>query len=109
MNMVVEGIVIATAIILYISFEFGMLRLLLKGVKENKTKTGRRLMPWSSIPPIQKTMIIGLYLIMIVFFFWLYNYSILGPKPGELYNFEILLIGVGIILSIVGSLWMLRT
>ena len=109
MNMVVEGIVIATAIILYISFEFGMLRLLLKGVKENKTKTGRRLMPWSSMTPIQKTTIIALYSLMIVFFFWLYNYSILGPKPGELYNFEILLIGVGIILSIVGSLWMLRT
>ena len=67
MNMVVEGIVIATAIILYISFEFGMLRLLLKGVKENKTKTGRRLMPWSSIPPIQKTMIIGLYLICLLY------------------------------------------
>ena len=108
MNMVVEGIVIATAIILYISFEFGMLRLLLKGVKENKTKTGRQLMPWSSIPPIQKTMIMGLYLIMIVFFFWLYNYSILGPEPGELYNFEIVLIGIGIILSIIGSFWMLR-
>lgn len=105
----VEGLVVAAVVILYIGFEFGLLTLTLKGAKENKTKTNRRLMPWSSMPPIQKTTIIALYSLMIVFFFWLYNYSILGPKPGELYNFEILLIGVGIILSIVGSLWMLRT
>lgn len=105
----VEGLVVAAVVILYIGFEFGLLTLILKGAKENKTKTSRQLMPWSSMAPIQKTTIIALYSLMIVFFFWLYNYSILGPKPGELYNFEILLIGVGIILSIVGSLWMLRT
>lgn len=108
MNMVVEGLVIATAIILYIGFEIGMLKLLVKDLKKNKDKTGRKVMPWSSMRPIQKTMIIGLYSIMIVFFIWLYNYSILGPEPGELYNLEIILVGLGIALSIMSSLWMIR-
>jgi len=106
--MVVEMILIGSAIVLYISFEIGMMRFFIKGLKENKIKTGRKVMPWSSMRPIQKTMIFGLYSIMIVFFFWLYNYSILGPDQGELYNLEIVLVGLGIALSIMGSLWMVR-
>ena len=106
--MVVDLILIGAAIVLYISFEIGMMRFLIKGLKENKVKTGRKAIPWSSMRPIQKTMVFGLYSIMIVFFFWLYYYSILGPEPGELYNLEIVLVGLGIVLSIMGSLWMVR-
>jgi hypothetical protein len=108
MNMVVEGLVVATVIILYISLEIYGMVYAFKGLKENKTKTGRRLMPWSSMATIQKAFIIGLWLTMIVFFFWMYNYSIFGPEPGEFYNLEIVLIGLGTALTIFGSLWMVR-
>ena len=106
--MVVEGLVVAILIILYISFEIGVMAYAFKKLKENKTKTGRELMPWSSMSTIQKTMIIGLCLTMIGFFFWLYNYSIFGPKPGEIYNLEIVLIGFVTAITIFGSLWMVR-
>jgi len=108
MNMVVEQLVVATVIILYISLEIGVMTYAFKNLKENKTKTGRKLMPWSSMATIQKTMIIGLCLALIVFFFWLYNYSIFGPEPGEFYNLEIVLIGLCTALTIFGSLWMVR-
>ena len=66
--MVVEELVIVIAIILYISFEIGIMALTIKLLKRNKVKTGRKVMPWSSMILIQKTMIIGLCSIMIVFF-----------------------------------------
>lgn len=45
---------------------------------------------------------------MLVFFYWLYNYSILSPEPGELYNLEIVLAGLGFALTIITSLWVIR-
>ena len=106
--MVVEEILLVIVILLYIGFEFGVVYSANKIFKRDKAKTDRHAMPWISMPTIGKAMVIILCSIMLVFFFWLYNYSILGPDQGELYNLEIVLVGLGIALSIMGSLWMVR-
>jgi|TARA_B110000967_G_scaffold186803_1_gene208231 hypothetical protein len=106
--MVVEEILLVIVILLYIGFEFGVVYSANKIFKRDKVKTDRHAMPWISMPTIGKAMVIILCSIMLVFFFWLYNYSILGPEPGELYNLEIVLVGLGFALTMFTSLWMIR-
>ena len=45
MNMVIDLILIGATIVLYISFEIMTMRFLIKGLKENKVKTGRKAIP----------------------------------------------------------------
>jgi len=105
--MVVEVIFFVVTILLYIGFEIGVF-VFFKNLKGNKAKTEHHVMPWISMPTIGKAMVIILCSIMLVFFYWLYNYSILGPEPGELYNLEIVLVGLGFALTMITSLGMIR-
>ena len=79
-----------------------------KQLKENKAKTGRYSQPFNTLHPIQKGLLVAMPCILIGLFFWLYNYSILAPGPGELYNPEIAAVGLLFALTLIGSLWMVR-
>jgi hypothetical protein len=106
--MVVEALVISTAVILYIAFEVGMFRLVFRELGRNKEKTGRYSIPWENLSPIRKGLLITLSFVLIGFFIWLYSYSIFAPESGEYYNLEIALIGLIFALGIIGNLWMIR-
>ena len=47
--------------------------------KENKAKTGRFFPSWGSMSTLRKANTVGLLILVIVMFYWLYNYSILAP------------------------------
>ena len=47
--------------------------------KENKAKTGRFFPSWDSMSTLRKANTVGLLILVIVMFYWLYNYSILAP------------------------------
>jgi hypothetical protein len=106
--MVAETLVFVAGIILYIGVELGMIGLLFKGLEENKVKTGRYSVPWSNIPPIRKGLLVALPLTLIGFFVWLYYYSIFSPETDELYNLEIVVIGVFFALALIGNFWFMR-
>ena len=109
--MVVETLVITTAVVLYIAFEIGMMGLVirdLRGLGKNKEKTGRYSIPWSNLPPIRKGLLITLPFILIGFFIWLYTNSIFAPESGEYYNLEIVVIGLFFALTLIGNFWLIR-
>jgi len=43
--------------------------------KENKAKTGRFFLSWGSMGTLRKANTVGLLILVIVMFYWLYNYS----------------------------------
>ena len=102
------GLVAGAAFVLYMGFEFYSTFATAKQLRENKAKTGRYSAPWNTLHPIQKGLLIVMPFLLIGLFFWLYNYSIFAPEPGELYNLEIALIGLIFALSIIGGLWRFR-
>ena len=103
-----ETLVFAAGIIIYIGVELGMLGLVLKELEEKKVKTGRYSAPWSDLPPIRKGLLVVLPLTLIGFFIWLYYYSIFSPEPDELYNQEIVVIGVFFAMALFGNFWFIR-
>lgn len=106
--MVAETLVFAAGVILYIAVELGMLGILLKGLEENKSNTGRYSVPWGDLHPIRKALLIALPLTLVGFFLWLYHYSIFSPGPDELYNQEIVVIGIFFTLALLGNFWFIR-
>ena len=102
------GLVAGAAFVLYVGFEIYTAFASAKQLREHKAKTGRYSAPWNTLHPIQKGILIVLPFLLIGLFFWLYNYSIFGPEPGELYNLEIALIGLILALTIIGSFWQVR-
>ena len=104
----VGAFVFTVAIVLYIGFEIGMLGLVFKGLQEKKAEKGRFSVPWSDVPPIWKGLLVALPLTLVGFFIWLYYYSIFAPEPGELYNLEIVTIGLFFSLALIANFWLMR-
>jgi len=102
------GLILGVVFVLGLGFEFYSTFAVAKQLKENKAKTGRYSQPWNTLRPIQKGLLVAMPCILIGLFFWLYNYSIFAPGPGELYNPEIAAVGLLFALTLIGSFWMVR-
>ena len=102
------GLIVIAGVILYFFIEIYGTIVIAKQLKENKARTGRYSMPWSNLGPIRKGLLIALPCILIGFFIWLYFFSIFAPGPGELYNPEIVAIGLFFALALIANFWMVR-
>ena len=102
------GLIVGVVFVLGLGFEFYTTFAVAKQLKENKAKTGRYSQPWNTMHPIRKGLVVAMPCILIGLFFWLYNYSIFAPGPGELYNPEIAAVGLLFALTLIGSFWIVR-
>ena len=102
------GLIVIAGVILYFCIEIYGTIMIAKQLKENKARTGRYSIPWSNLGPIRKGLLIALPCILIGLFIWLYFFSIFAPGPGELYNTEIVAIGLLFALTLIANIWMVR-
>jgi len=69
-------IIIGVVVLAFFGLDIFTLRYVFK---ENKAKTGRFFPSWDSMSTLRKANTVGLLILVIVMFYWLYNYSILAP------------------------------
>ena len=69
-------IIIGVVVLAFFGLDIFTLRYVFK---ENKAKTGGFFPSWDSMSTLRKANTVGLLILVIVMFYWLYNYSILAP------------------------------